>query len=74
MKEFKIGNPKKNETSSLIVAGKKTKCPKCGWKSADYGNGSGFISTVEGAKGDWCLRCYVKKVTKDLPRMKHINK
>lgn len=45
-------------------------CPKCGWESSNYGNGSGFTSNVTGAEGDWCLRCYVRKVTKGVPLMK----
>ncbi len=73
MEEFKIGTGTGN-MGSFIINGRKTKCPKCDWESADYGNGSGFTSSIKGAEGDWCLRCYVKKVTKGLPRMKHIIK
>lgn len=43
-------------------------CPKCGWQTND----SGFTSHIEGAEGNWCLKCWIKKTTKGVPKLKDI--
>jgi len=53
------------------------RCPLCGWEGAstngDADSNCGFTSTIEGAKGDWCMKCWVRKTTKGVPRMEKIN-
>ncbi len=66
MKKIKL----KTETSAHIInLGKKMYCPKCGWESQDYGNGARFTSSIDGIKGDWCLKCLVKKAVKGIPML-----
>ena len=69
-------NNKKQERELVFTSHNTHICPKCGWESSfsGEGGGTGFTSTVEGAEGDWCLRCYVRKTTKGVPRMVKINK
>lgn len=43
-------------------------CPVCHWQT----NNGGFTSTILGAEGDWCLKCYVKETTKNVPLLVQI--
>lgn len=61
----------KEKTEQLAIPSLSIKkiCPKCGWVGEDYGNGVGFTSTLEGVEEDWCMRCYIRETTKNVPKM-----
>lgn len=65
------GNPHAFEFKSVIET---KECPICKWKGFDYGDGAGFSSSVKGIEGDWCLRCWIKKSTKGIPKLQNISK
>ncbi|KKL99605.1 hypothetical protein LCGC14_1812740 [marine sediment metagenome] len=45
----------------------KYKCPKCGIVEEN------LQSTMVNLEGDWCLRCYMKWVSKNVPKLEKID-